>query len=191
MPPISAPIAKQPSMDLYGASTHANEKSPAYHAHAHDDDGDLQWSAPARSSHTHTACHATRLKRLLLPGLLLAVLALSGLLALSYLLGDADGVPDPAELIDGILQVKRAVTGTGSAGGSSGSSFTRRKLYLIVVFVGLFVVLVLAVMLSAWCCRGSFENPLCCPCYLCATCGGLACLECIACGLCAEGVEQA
>lgn len=45
--------------------------------------------------------------------------------------------------------------------------------YLIVVIVGLFVLLVLAIMLSAWCCRGAFENPLCCPCYLCACCGGL------------------
>ena len=55
------------------------------------------------------------------------------------------------------------------------------------------MVLILGIMLSAWCCRGqplcymwtilvkltlpllsgSFENPLCCPCYLCACCGGL------------------
>jgi hypothetical protein len=45
--------------------------------------------------------------------------------------------------------------------------------YLIVVFVGLVVCVILAIMLSAWCCRGAFENPLCCPCYLCACCGGL------------------
>ncbi|KAJ7458774.1 hypothetical protein B0H11DRAFT_2060940 [Mycena galericulata] len=71
--------------------------------------------------------------------------------------------------------------------------------YLIVVFVGLLVMLVLAVMLSVWYCRDPFENPLCCPCYLCTvcvTCGGLdldpeTFQECIACGLCAEGVEQA
>lgn len=57
--------------------------------------------------------------------------------------------------------------------------------------------------------EGAFENPLCCPCYLCACCGGLgmsffagtghsveinnllflACLECIGCGLCAEAAE--
>ena len=66
--------------------------------------------------------------------------------------------------------------------------------YLIVVFVGLVVVVLLAIMLSAWCCKGkeklvvlnpltlisflkhkkgAFKNPLCCPCYLCACCGGL------------------
>lgn len=64
--------------------------------------------------------------------------------------------------------------------------------YLIIIFVGLFVVLILGIMLSAWCCKGSsiqcrrqrhklnvhldagaFQNPLCCPCYLCACCGGL------------------
>ncbi len=60
------------------------------------------------------------------------------------------------------------------------------------MFVGLFLVVLAAICLSAWCCRGtfftlsgscrrltlyisagSFENPLCCPCYLCACCGGL------------------
>ena len=57
------------------------------------------------------------------------------------------------------------------------------------------MVLVLGIMLAAWCCKGqlsvektkriiqphsrsflnigSFKNPLCCPCYLCACCGGL------------------
>ncbi|KAJ7458731.1 hypothetical protein B0H11DRAFT_2317459 [Mycena galericulata] len=137
---------KQPSMVLSGAHENLDEKSPAYYAHSRDDDSDTQWSAPARASHTHTPCHTSRLKRLL-PAILLTLLLLSGLLALAYLLGDTD----PGELIDGVLHVKRAVTGSGSGG----SSFTRRKLYLIVVFVGLFVVLVLAVMLSAWCCRGT------------------------------------
>lgn len=45
--------------------------------------------------------------------------------------------------------------------------------WLIVLIVGLFLVLIAGVMLSAWCCKGAFENPLCCPCYLCACCGGL------------------
>ena len=53
--------------------------------------------------------------------------------------------------------------------------------YLIVIFVGLFLCLVLGVMLSAWCCRGSFENPLCIPCYLCACCGGLGAFMVCAC----------
>jgi len=82
--------------------------------------------------------------------------------------------------------MKRA---TDSSGANNGS-FVHNKLYLIIVFVGLFIVFILAIMLSAWCCRGSFNNPLCCPCYTCALCGGLACLDCIACGLCAEGLDQ-
>ena len=66
--------------------------------------------------------------------------------------------------------------------------------YLIIVFVGLVLVLIAGLCLSAWCCKGacfmiisftpplswhgvhsigSFQNPLCCPCYLCACCGGL------------------
>ncbi|KAI0668132.1 hypothetical protein C8Q78DRAFT_1071474 [Trametes maxima] len=73
---------------------------------------------------------------------------------------------------------------------SSSNAHTAVTDYLIIVFVGLFLVFLAAICLSAWCCRGAFENPLCCPCYLCACCGGLACLECIGCGLCAEGVEN-
>ncbi|KAI6162659.1 hypothetical protein EDD17DRAFT_1574017, partial [Pisolithus thermaeus] len=64
-----------------------------------------------------------------------------------------------------------------------------RVVYLIVIFVGLLLVVAAAIVLSFWCCKGSFENPLCCPCYLCACCGGLACLECIGCGLCAAGLD--
>ncbi|KAI0367095.1 hypothetical protein BV20DRAFT_582779 [Pilatotrama ljubarskyi] len=74
--------------------------------------------------------------------------------------------------------------------GNGQNAFVHRKYYLIVVFVGLFLVILAAICLSAWCCRGAFENPLCCPCYLCACCGGLACLECIGCGLCAEGIDN-
>ncbi|KAI1793693.1 hypothetical protein LXA43DRAFT_885059 [Ganoderma leucocontextum] len=73
---------------------------------------------------------------------------------------------------------------------ASSSTFVNHKYYLIIIFVGLFLVVLAGICLSAWCCRESFENPLCCPCYLCACCGGLACLECIGCGLCAEGIEQ-
>ncbi|KAJ7484033.1 hypothetical protein B0H11DRAFT_2231765 [Mycena galericulata] len=72
-----------------------------------------------------TPFHTTRLKRLLLP----ALLALSGLLVLAVLLGDTDS----AELVD---------------------AFPHVKLYLILVFVRLLVMLILAVMLSVWCCRG-------------------------------------
>ncbi|RPD66424.1 hypothetical protein L226DRAFT_566857 [Lentinus tigrinus ALCF2SS1-7] len=82
--------------------------------------------------------------------------------------------------------VKRQSDGTSS----NGNTFVDRKYYLIIVFVGLALVVLAAICLSAWCCRGAFENPLCCPCYLCACCGGLACLECIGCGLCAEGINE-
>jgi len=78
--------------------------------------------------------------------------------------------------------IKRA---TQAAGSAEDSPFIKNKLWLIVLIVGLFLVLIAGVMLSAWCCKGAFENPLCCPCYLCACCGGMACLECIGCGLCA------
>ncbi|KAF8999960.1 hypothetical protein BDQ17DRAFT_1427441 [Cyathus striatus] len=43
--------------------------------------------------------------------------------------------------------VKRVADGTTDA-------FTNQKLYLIIVFIGLFVVVILGIMLSAWCCQG-------------------------------------
>ncbi|KAJ6535055.1 hypothetical protein B0H19DRAFT_1184817 [Mycena capillaripes] len=212
MPPISIPVAKQPSMDLYNDNghAHADEKPPAYHDHAHEHDGDeaAQWSLRARPNSTgHKHCHNGSLKRILFPALM-AIVALCGIFALFCFLGD--GLADPGEMIEGLFHVKRAVDGGSGSGSGTESAFTKHKLYLIVVFVGLVVVVILGVMLSAWCCRGAFENPCCCPCYLCACCGGLgtqsilpdlcitriltpsttACLECIGCGLCAEGVEQ-
>ncbi|KIN99218.1 hypothetical protein M404DRAFT_1004895 [Pisolithus tinctorius Marx 270] len=141
--------------------------------------------APCRCSQarSHRTCHKARLRKMLGP-ILLTLLVLGGII-LVWCMTDMDlfgavfgGDGDPLSL------VKRQSS-------SSGSSFTNNKLYLIVIFVGLFLVVIAAIMLSFWCCRGSFENPLCCPCYLCACCGGLACLECIGCGLCAAGLDEA
>ncbi|KAG1743833.1 hypothetical protein EDB19DRAFT_1697226 [Suillus lakei] len=57
---------------------------------------------------------------------------------------------------------------------SSSSSFTRNK---VIIFFRLFLILLAATMLSFWCCKGAFENPLCCPmpmlCYLCECCSGM------------------
>ncbi|KAJ6506726.1 hypothetical protein C8R45DRAFT_510389 [Mycena sanguinolenta] len=187
MTPISVPVAKQPSMQLHTA----DEKPPAYYLHGHDhDEAASQWSLSPRPHAGHAHCHNGRLRGILFPALM-ALFVLSGLVALFCFLGDNVTSADPTEIIEGLFHAKRALGGGSDSGsGSTGSSFTKHKLYLIVIFVGLFVVVILGVMLSAWCCKGSFENPLCCPCYLCACCGGLACLECIGCGLCADGVEQ-
>ncbi|KAL5513869.1 hypothetical protein ACEPAG_2630 [Sanghuangporus baumii] len=135
---------------------------------------------------SHKACHAARRRRLLLSAFIIAsILLLLGILGLMYTYGCSGMVE---MLGDGVGLIKRQTN--GNPNNDEDGVFVRNKLYLIVVFVGLFVCLVLAIMLAAWCCRGAFENPLCCPCYLCACCGGLACLECISCGLCAEGVDQ-
>ncbi|KAJ7782244.1 hypothetical protein DFH07DRAFT_764410 [Mycena maculata] len=105
---------------------------------------------------------------------------LAGPLALYCVLIDPSRMDD---VVEGLFHVKRAVT--GDASDSTESSFTkhkcaspfsnsppfpnltdavmRRPVYLVVVLVGVFVVLVLAVMLSAWCCRGAFEIPCCVP----------------------------
>lgn len=132
------------------------------------------------TSSNHRRCHNGRLHRFLLPAAIVSVvLLLLGCAMLAFnssCLGYDSGM-------EGL--VARAL---GSTTTSSGGTFTKNKLYLVVIFVGLLVVVILAIMLSAWCCKGAFKNPLCCPCYLCACCGGLACLECVGCGLCAEGL---
>ncbi|CEL57446.1 hypothetical protein RSOLAG1IB_02185 [Rhizoctonia solani AG-1 IB] len=120
-------------------------------------------------------CHAHRLK-VLLP----ALLALLTLASLAVWFWCSEGMSDLATDVGSTLWKRQ----------SQESSFVKNKLYLIVIFVGLFLCLVLGILLSAWCCKGSFENPLCCPCYLCACCGGLACLQCLSCGLCCEGIDQ-
>ncbi|KAF8068085.1 hypothetical protein FPV67DRAFT_1171587 [Lyophyllum atratum] len=163
------------------AETEYEEKravQPSQCSQCRGQDSSCQDDECSMSAH-QSRCHSSRLRHVLLPALA-ALLTLSLLLALSCTNGAGALFG-----VDGLT--KRA---TGDATGGNGGTFTQNKLYLIVVFVGLFVVILLGIMLSAWCCRGVFQNPLCCPCYLCACCGGLACLECIGCGLCAEGLDQ-
>jgi len=81
-------------------------------------------------------------------------------------------------------------TGTGTGTGNGDSVFVKNKYYLIVVFVGLLLVVIAAIFCAAWCCRGAFNNPICCPCYCCACIGCLGCLEAIGCGLCCEGLAD-
>ncbi|KAI0824380.1 hypothetical protein BC628DRAFT_1322941 [Trametes gibbosa] len=156
--------------------------------HGHNQD-----SIAARRRH----CEGARLRRVLI-AFLLAILTFALLLFISFLWNAAfneaswlsylgltdDGSGSAWTGMTGFVKRQAINNGTGE------NTFIHRKYYLIVVFVGLFLVILAAICLSAWCCRGAFQNPLCCPCYLCACCGGLACLECIGCGLCAEGIDN-
>jgi len=139
-------------------------------------------SCDATSGEHRKSWNSSRLRRLILPTALVLLVLITGIFALSCL---HDGHLSDWDL-DELL-----ARSTSSGGSTSGSSFIKNKLYLVVLIVGLVIVIGLGIMLSFWCCRGSFDNPLCCPCYLCACCGGLVCLECIGCGLCAEALEQA
>ncbi|KAF9266601.1 hypothetical protein L218DRAFT_78231 [Marasmius fiardii PR-910] len=112
----------------------------------------------------HRRCHRDRLRRSLFT-LVAVLLGTAALFSLACFFGVSEVLSIGAEGL-----AKRA-TGTDSTNGNS--SFVDRKLYLIVIFVGLVIVVILGICLAAWCCKGSFENPLCCPCYLCACCGGL------------------
>jgi len=159
-----------------------------YFDHYHDE---KSLNPPSYTSHDcecenpHNTCHKSRLYRLLIPAIL-SVVMIATIIFVSCIKDLAAlGVFGPDE---GVIGLGKQALGARDTTGSNNGSFLNNKLYLIVIFVGLFLVLILAIMLSAWCCRGSFENPCCCPCYLCACCGGLACLDCIACGLCAEAV---
>ncbi|PBK77733.1 hypothetical protein ARMSODRAFT_1010370 [Armillaria solidipes] len=87
----------------------------------------------------HRHCHIARLRQLLIP-VVLAFLALVGVLLLS-----------PFDITGGHSLFSRAVNDAGSSTGSG--SFVDNKLYLIVVFVGLVVVVILGICLSFWCCK--------------------------------------
>lgn len=182
------PVLQQPTASLMPAQfsdslsdekcggNHTSQCQIDYYNYA--DESQARCRCSQAQVRSHRACHTARLRKMLGP--ILLVLLVLGAVILVGCMTHANffetvlgGDGDPLSL------VKRQ------------SSFTSNKLYLIIIFVGLLLVVVAAIMLSFWCCRGAFENPLCCPCYLCACCGGLACLECIGCGLCAAGLEEA
>ncbi|KAF8989447.1 hypothetical protein BDQ17DRAFT_462913 [Cyathus striatus] len=142
------------------------EKSSLAHSHQCQDSQCQQNDSDI--PHQHPKCHSTRRSRFLLHLLAITTL-LFGVLAVTCFVHASSIDWSALFTWDGMGEglVRRAADGT------TDGAFTNRKLYLIIVFVGLFVVVILGIMLSAWCCRGSFENPLCCPCYLCACCGGL------------------
>jgi len=144
-----------------------------------DDERHYQCEHGQTSPSEHHRCHNIRLRQLIWPALLV-LLALGGLLAWSCVNWHGWSTWGVDSLVG------RALNDT-----TSSNDFVHRKLYLIIIFVGLLLVLVLGIMLTFCCCRGSFENPLCCPCYLCACCGGISCLECIGCGLCCAAAEVA
>ena len=130
----------------------------------------------------HGVCHEQRKRRL---ARMLAIIALFSLVALVVVAFASGGLNNLMNCAGSALGKRQS--------SSSSNDFTDHKrafsplcfgamklmnifqllVYLIVIFVGLFLCLVFGIMLAAWCCRGSFENPLCCPCYLCACCGGL------------------
>ncbi|KAH9940041.1 uncharacterized protein BXZ73DRAFT_99036 [Epithele typhae] len=166
-------------------------------AHAHDQYVQLQFAEGGHADHRRCRCNKSPARRIW-TGLSLALVSFLLFLvfvalydhffnggALLASCGFTEGGNSATWAAIGGF-VKRQSTSDSS----NGNSFVDNKLYLIVIFVGLFLVVLGGICLSAWCCKSSFQNPLCCPCYLCACCGGLACLECIGCGLCAEGFDQ-
>jgi len=162
-------VTRQPmslsSMDPYYEHDEKHHNPPPYAPH------DCECADPNAPS--HRACHESRSRRLLIPALIstvtvIAIILIScihDLVTLGVFSAD-----------DGVLGLgKRALGARDSSGTDSGSSFVDNKcafsnfdvnsygtglmqtnclVYLIIVFVGLFLVLVFGIMLSAWCCRG-------------------------------------
>jgi len=107
-------------------------------------------------SRPHRTCHNSRLRRVLMPALISIMTVVTIIFICCVRNFDAMGV---FASDGGVWAVsKRAVVdSTGSNNG--GSTFTNNKLYLIIIFVGLVLVLILGIMLSAWCCRGTLTSP--------------------------------
>lgn len=165
-------------------------------------DDDSEREPPCRHEHGPKLCRrrTTRLGLIIL-FLLLGLVAFlvvgwSPFLASAFGLGGGNGGGHAYDAVEvknvlGFL-VGRAVldaTGQPSAAADGSGTLIDRKYYIVIIIAGLVLVLLAGIMLSVCCCKSVFKNPICCPCYLCACCGGLACLECIGCGLCAAGAE--
>ncbi|KLO09184.1 hypothetical protein SCHPADRAFT_1000442 [Schizopora paradoxa] len=106
---------------------------------------------------THNDCHRKRLRRA-------AHFSLASVLVLTLVLFVTFkcrldqvmfGSHGAADVGSGSGLEKRQSNGSTETGNGTQSSFVKNKLYLIIVFVGLFICLVLAIMLAAWCCRGN------------------------------------
>lgn len=194
-----SPISTQPTtsiMDVYGPFTTDEKRSPCQH----DDHTNFPCEGPSSS---HRACHKARLRRIILPialsllsvGALLVVSYCSEVGDLLGVLGLGNG--------HGLSLDKRQTTTSSSSSFTSNkcgiplfSSFVLFWQHHFSVpdysfcrpfprphrgYNAQFLVLqrfdpTLPWKLNYWTLLvliGSFENPLCCPCYLCACCGGL------------------
>lgn len=119
----------------------------------------------------HRACHQARARKFVLSVALL-LLAVGATLVISCVAGDID-------LLD-VISLGADVSGGPLDKRSTSSSFTQNKrecisrhaisvvvvaegspvtiVYLIIVFVGLFLVLIAGIMLSYWCCKGKIQS---------------------------------
>jgi hypothetical protein len=170
MPNTTTPhVSRQPislsSMDPYCDFEH-DEKRP---------------SPPSYPSHDcectngpHHECHKSRRRQLLITVSLIFSITAIAIILISCIHELASLGVFSAD--DGVLGlVKRALGARDTSSTDNGSSFVNNKcpfsllsitrhrltqtnciVYLIIVFVGLFLVLVFAIMLSAWCCRSMF-----------------------------------
>ncbi|KAK9768248.1 hypothetical protein K7432_001270 [Basidiobolus ranarum] len=58
------------------------------------------------------------------------------------------------------------------------NSFTQHGYHWIVIGIAIALFIIIVFAMTYWCCRGAFQNPLCCPCYTLACCGAIQCAEC-------------
>ncbi|KAL0572315.1 hypothetical protein V5O48_009637 [Marasmius crinis-equi] len=94
----------------------------------------------------HRSCHKERLRRFLVP-VVATLLGIAALFALSCFFDFSEIMSMGTEGL-----VKRA---TGDTAGNGNNAFVNKKYYLIVIFIGLVIVLILGICLSVWCCKGA------------------------------------
>ncbi|KAJ3770802.1 hypothetical protein FB446DRAFT_846753 [Lentinula raphanica] len=153
---INEPLAVNIMSNLYrGSHSHIpnTEKIPSLrapppytkvHAHTHFDQMSDNSSPNQHTVQDTQRRHASRLRRVVLP-IVLGIISLGGLIVLSCILISLSGVESSGGL---------------SIRADDDNALRRDRLYLIIVFVGLFLVVILGICLSAWCCRGvSFILP--------------------------------
>ncbi|PPQ80013.1 hypothetical protein CVT24_003848 [Panaeolus cyanescens] len=120
--------------------------------------------APYTHMQGHRRCHTSTLRRIVLPvaALIVGFLIIAGagcamggmsMMGSSTEMGDAD-VKSTGEGGWNLVSIFGRAVADGANGNDN--TFVNRKLYLIIIFVGLVLVVIAGIMLSAWCCKGVF-----------------------------------
>ncbi|KAI0702688.1 hypothetical protein C8Q76DRAFT_230479 [Earliella scabrosa] len=152
-------------------TTYSDEKARSLHLQVGCEDLDLESTSMDR----RCQCVRTQIRHRQLRMAAIGIILSLALILLLSLLGtwDVKSLNSGTMLLATTSLVKREApaadtppTTTGSASALVTTSFFIDQQYnLFYAIVLFFIVAFFAIRLTGWCCRGVFENPLCCPCY--------------------------